>query len=173
MRYSRLTLAPCLLVFALSACALDLDGDQADQPLIEDAELADDESVVRSPIKEFETDGCSASPDGTVEEPNRWLHCCIEHDQAYFMGGTRERKEAADSLFFICMARECGQNIATLYLAAVTAFGGPAFPTSYRWGYGWPPGRGYKALTENEREQLAELIDDARALVEAEKQRDE
>ncbi len=29
--------------------------------------------------------------------------------------------------------------------------GTPAFPTSFRWGYGWPAGRGYGPLTPAER----------------------
>ena len=33
---------------------------------------------------------------------------------------------------------------------AVRVGGEPYFPTWYRWGYGWPIGRGYKKLTEKE-----------------------
>ena len=33
---------------------------------------------------------------------------------------------------------------------AVRTGGRPYFPTWYRWGYGWPLGRGYKELTEEE-----------------------
>ena len=33
---------------------------------------------------------------------------------------------------------------------AVRTGGEPYFPTWYRWGYGWPLGRGYKELTEEE-----------------------
>ena len=33
---------------------------------------------------------------------------------------------------------------------AVRVGGSPHFPTWYRWGYGWPTGRGYKKLSEQE-----------------------
>ena len=39
-------------------------------------------------------------------------------------------------------------------------FGGsPIFPTSYRWGYGWPFWRGYAPLTEQEKQQIIDAID--------------
>jgi hypothetical protein len=162
MRHTRLVIAACLLAFALSsACALDPDDERPDDELVEDTALADEQASVRSPLKEFETDGCSTAPDGTLGEPKRWLHCCIEHDQAYFMGGTYDRKVAADTLFYVCMAQECGDNIATLYLAAVTAFGGPFLPTDYRWGYGWDydPVGGFDDLTPAEIRLAQEALD--------------
>jgi hypothetical protein len=33
---------------------------------------------------------------------------------------------------------------------AVRIGGAPHFPTWYRWGYGWPVGRGYKELSQEE-----------------------
>ena len=35
--------------------------------------------------------------------------------------------------------------------------GSPWWPTSYRWAYGWPYGRGYRALSDEDRR----LADDA------------
>jgi hypothetical protein len=35
--------------------------------------------------------------------------------------------------------------------------GRPYFPTSFRWGYGWPYPRFYKALTDTEKEQISIL----------------
>jgi len=46
----------------------------------------------------------------------------------------------------------------TMYLG-VRAGGHPAFPTWYRWAYGWPYGRGYKPLTANEKDLVNAKID--------------
>ena len=35
-------------------------------------------------------------------------------------------------------------------LTGVRIGGSPYFPTSYRWGYGWPYPRGYQDLSEDE-----------------------
>ena len=40
--------------------------------------------------------------------------------------------------------------MARVMYEAVRAGGSPHFPTWYRWGYGWPQGRGYQALSEEE-----------------------
>ena len=41
---------------------------------------------------------------------------------------------------------------------AVQAGGEPYFPTWYRWGYGWPLGRGYQELSPEEEEMVAEKL---------------
>ena len=45
---------------------------------------------------------------------------------------------------------------------AVRTGGEPYFPTWYRWGYGWPLGRGYKKLTKEEQQIVREKLDDFR-----------
>lgn len=42
-------------------------------------------------------------------------------------------------------------------LAGVRVGGTPYLPTMFRWGYGWPYPRGYKALTDEERQQIEAL----------------
>ena len=37
---------------------------------------------------------------------------------------------------------------------AVRTGGEPYFPTWYRWGYGWPIGRGYRALSPAEEQMV-------------------
>jgi hypothetical protein len=70
-----------------------------------------------------------------------WHHCCVEHDRAYYYGGTRERKLAADEALKRCVAETLQDNQAGMLLAlamqmAVTIGGQPYFATAYRWGYG-------------------------------------
>jgi protein tyrosine phosphatase (PTP) superfamily phosphohydrolase (DUF442 family) len=47
----------------------------------------------------------------------------------------------------------------TMYLG-VRAGGHPAFPVGYRWGYGWPFGRGYKPLSDDEKRRILERLDE-------------
>ena len=42
--------------------------------------------------------------------------------------------------------------------AGVRAGGGPYWPTSYRWAYGWPYTRGYRALTDEELREAEAMI---------------
>jgi len=47
-------------------------------------------------IKPFTTDGCSLFPDGTLKDNTLWKSCCIEHDKAYWRGGSYPERQAAD-----------------------------------------------------------------------------
>lgn len=105
-------------------------------------------------IKPFTSDGCSAFPDGTFAQKELWLSCCIAHDYAYWQGGTYDQRLVADKALHQCVAKIGKPKIAKLMLAGVRVGGSPYFPTSYRWGYGWPYSRWYKALTEAEKKQI-------------------
>ena len=103
-------------------------------------------------LADFKSDGCSLFLDGTFKDPELWKGCCVEHDIAYWKGGTEEEREAADLKFRECILKKTGDAVlAKLMYEAVRAGGSPHFPTWYRWGYGWPQGRGYQALTEEEK----------------------
>ena len=101
-------------------------------------------------LKPFESDGCSVFPDGTVEQKELWLDCCVEHDFAYWKGGTYNDRVGADQRLKECVAAVGQPEIAELMLAGVRVGGSPYFPTKFRWGYGWPYFRGYKPLTAEE-----------------------
>ena len=102
-------------------------------------------------LADFKSDGCSLFLDGTFKDPELWKGCCVEHDVAYWKGGTEEEREAADLKFRACILKKTGDKaLAKLMYEAVRAGGGPHFPTWYRWGYGWRQGRGYKALSKKE-----------------------
>ncbi len=99
----------------------------------------------------FTSDGCSAFPDGTVEQNELWLSCCTAHDHAYWKGGTSAERALADDRLRQCVAAVGEPAIAAIMLAGVRVGGTPYLPTKFRWGYGWPYLRGYKALTEKDR----------------------
>ncbi len=106
----------------------------------------------------FTTDGCSKFPDGPPAEPDRWRNCCLEHDKAYWLGGTRAERKEADKALKSCIAKVENRVLADVMWAGVRAGGSPYWPTSFRWGYGWTPSRGYRAVTDAERKMAEGLI---------------
>lgn len=109
-------------------------------------------------LKPFSTDACSLFPEGTKEQKELWLMCCIEHDIAYWKGGTYKERLAADQALKDCVEEVGDPLTAKLMLSAVRVGGSPFWPTKFRWGYGWPYPRGYKPLTEEEKRMIeAEL----------------
>jgi len=105
-------------------------------------------------LKPFTSDGCSAFPDGTLQQNQLWLACCIEHDKAYWQGGTYQQRVAADDALQSCVEAVGEQAIALLMLAGVRVGGSPYFPTSFRWGYGWRYPKFYGQLTDEELTQI-------------------
>lgn len=107
----------------------------------------------------FTSDGCSSFPDGTPVNQSLWLDCCVRHDIAYWKGGTYEERLAADLALEQCVAKAGEPEIAKLMLHGVRTGGNPYFLTLYRWGYGWPFGRGYKALSAEELDQVRKRLE--------------
>jgi hypothetical protein len=105
-----------------------------------------------SSIKPFTTDGCSLFPDKSLIGKKDWCDCCLTHDVAYWRGGTAEERLQADKALQACVENTTGNKaLAELMLVGVRSGGGPYYFTTYRWGYGWPFGREYKALAPEER----------------------
>lgn len=108
-------------------------------------------------IRPFQSDGCTAFPDGTLQQKDLWLVCCMAHDYSYWKGGTLQERLEADQALQDCVARVGEPVLAQLMLAGVRVGGTPYLPTRFRWGYGWPYPRGYRALTGAELAQIAAL----------------
>lgn len=106
-------------------------------------------------LKPFESDGCSAFPDGTPLQQQLWLHCCVAHDLAYWKGGTYTERLQVDRELQACVHGVGEPEIARLMLEGVRVGGTPWLPTRFRWGYGWPWPRGYRALSAEELDQVA------------------
>jgi hypothetical protein len=103
-------------------------------------------------IAAFTTDGCTLSPEQSPLGLHNWRDCCIEHDLAYWKGGSEEERLAADNRLRACILEETeNPRLAKAYFEAVQLGGKAQYPTTYRWGYGWnflrPPG----PLTDQER----------------------
>lgn len=109
-------------------------------------------------LSPFTTDGCSAFPDGTIKIKDQWLSCCIAHDLAYWQGGTYKERVLADEELKRCVNQVSNPVLAELMKAGVRVGGSPYFPSSFRWGYGWPYPRGYQALTAEEKILVNQMI---------------
>lgn len=107
----------------------------------------------------FTSDGCSLFPDGSFKERNKWCDCCQNHDLAYLQGGSAEDRDQVDTALRDCvLARTNDPQLAeTMYLGARVG-GHPAFPAWYRWGYGWPYGRGHQPLSALEKLQVQKRL---------------
>ena len=87
------------------------------------------------PVHEFTSDGCSMFPDGN------WVECCVEHDKAYWCGGSFSDREQADRELGHCVAEKQNDALGFLMYMGVRAGGVSIAPTPFRWGHGWPYAR--------------------------------
>jgi hypothetical protein len=79
----------------------------------------------------FKTDGCSMFPDGNYRE------CCVEHDRAYFVGGSLRERRAADKELYRCVrSKGNGKLLASMIFVGVRVGGVSFLPTPFRWGFG-------------------------------------
>lgn len=97
----------------------------------------------------FATDGCSGGMTSTFRllfrRPPPWNDLCIEHDRAYWRGGTVEQRREADRALMAGVVSNGHPVWAVLMWASVRIGGVPWLPLPWRWGYGWGWPRGYTA----------------------------
>jgi hypothetical protein len=67
-----------------------------------------------------------------------------------------KKKVIADHELHQCVVNLGEPSIARLMLLGVRIGGSPYFPSSFRWGYGWPFPRGYQHLSMREKQQVVE-----------------
>ena len=110
-------------------------------------------------LNPFTSDGCSNFPNGIPYfNENKWRNCCVEHDVAYWQGGTFQQREVADERLRQCVAASGEPEIAEAMYLGVRLGGHVSLPTSWHWGYGWVLKRPYSPLTPSEQTQVAKLI---------------
>lgn len=125
-----------------------------------------------SELKPFATDGCSMWIDGPPQYPNLWRHCCVQHDLAYWQGGSKEQRQAADKAIEVCVLEAADSKGLANYMHGMIRMGGsPYWLSTYRWGFGWNywdgflKPRGYKNPTVEEQQKIDELLPDALQLI--------
>ncbi|CAH0533378.1 hypothetical protein VST7929_01244 [Vibrio stylophorae] len=105
-------------------------------------------------LQPFVSDGCSLFPNGDWSQPNVWLHCCVAHDFAYWQGGTKAQRYAADQALEQCVMAQGFSWTAQAMFLGVRFGGNPYWPMWYRWGYGWPYPSSYQPLTTMQQQQV-------------------
>lgn len=109
-------------------------------------------------LRPFTSDGCSLFPDRALVGSASWCNCCLQHDLAYWRGGTQDQRLQADQQLRQCVLHQTGNAaLADSMYAGVRAAGTPHLPTGYRWAYGWPRARNYEALTAGEQAHADQL----------------
>ena len=106
-------------------------------------------------LRPFSTDGCSQSPDKLIGV--EIVDCCVRHDIAYWLGGTREEKEESDRQLGQCIQRQGSELMAKAYQTGVAIGGSPTLKNTFRWGYGWDSVRQYGPITPSEWNQAERL----------------
>ncbi len=101
-------------------------------------------------LNPFTSDECSSFPEGTLKDPKRWSHCCVEHDIAYWVGGTFDERKAADKKLQYCVDSVDLPSTAFSMYWGVRVGGTPHLNTPWKWGYGWDSNRGYQKVTDEE-----------------------
>ncbi|MFS4458127.1 helicase [Bdellovibrio sp. HCB2-146] len=109
-------------------------------------------------LKDFTSDGCSMSPDGWIIGQTHYVQCCVEHDVAYWRGGTRQEKLTADLELKQCIKEKSNSVVAEIYYRGVRVGGVESLPTNFHWGYGWTKRRNYRALSEQEQQMVDEKL---------------
>lgn len=126
--------------------------------LAQSADAAEARST-RNTLRDFTSDGCSMSPDGVVALfSTAYVSCCVQHDVAYWQGGTKAEKLSADLTLKECIKSKSNSFVAAIYYRGVRMGGGPELPTAYHWGYGWEKKRGYRHLNQRDRALAAEKL---------------
>ncbi|MBN4074176.1 hypothetical protein JYT61_01295, partial [bacterium AH-315-E10] len=72
-------------------------------------------------LSSFTTDGCSMFPDKSLISQTNWLDCCVQHDIAYWQGGTKEQRITADDTFKKCIIKKTDNNTLALIMRAGVA----------------------------------------------------
>ncbi|MGI8467542.1 MAG: FAD-binding oxidoreductase [Pyrinomonadaceae bacterium] len=81
----------------------------------------------------LKSDGCTHFPNGD------YLDCCVQHDLAYFKGGSWKERWRADGQLRKCVAAKNGwwhKPLAPVMWSGVRIGGVPFLPTKFRWGFG-------------------------------------
>ncbi len=110
-------------------------------------------------LNDFTSDGCSLFPDRSLIENSDWCECCLEHDIAYWQGGTKAQRLKADRKLRDCvLARTGNKALAEAMYQGVRLGGSPYFYNWYRWGYGWSYKRKYQRLTLEEQRMASDKL---------------
>ncbi len=105
-------------------------------------------------LQDFASDGCPKILQ-TISYPqeDQWQLCCVEHDRAYWKGGSYEERQKADSDLQACVTSRGFHDAARLIYYSVRSDHKNALDT-VRWGYGWMVPRSLSPHTPEEKAEI-------------------
>ena len=110
-------------------------------------------------LSTFKFDGCSCFPEGDFEKPDLWEQDCLNHDIAYWQGGSREERKSADLKLREGIRTKGKPLVADIVYLGVRIGGSPWLRAPWRWGFGWSDfPRGYRELSDEERLEIAKIF---------------
>jgi hypothetical protein len=111
-------------------------------------------------LKPFTSDYCTWFPEGTIQRPQLWKHCCLEHDLYYWMGGNRNDRWRVDQLLKQCVQQTHAPRAANIMYRAVRAGSwSPIKMKGRKWGHGWQLKRKhYQSLTTSEMQLILDYL---------------
>jgi hypothetical protein len=119
--------------------------------------------LVSKAVEEFNpflTDFCTAYPEGTSSQPNKWKHCCIEHDLYFWAGGNKEDRNEADNGLKNCVEKTGAKLQARLIYFGVSLGGrSPIKFKTKQWGNAWSQRKRYLSLDEIETSSIIHFLD--------------
>lgn len=108
-------------------------------------------SAAGDKLVSFETDYCTGYPEGTLNEPKLWKHCCLEHDLYFWAGGNKEDRKVSDLLLKACV-EETGEELQArlIYWAVSLGSYSPVKFSNKKWNYGWPERPVHQSLSNQD-----------------------
>jgi len=106
-------------------------------------------------LEGFMTDYCTGYPEGTLERPQVWKHCCLEHDLYFWAGGSHEDRKTSDLILKECIA-ETGEEFQSklIYWAVTAGSYSPVKFSNKKWNYGWTDRRSPQRLSREDIERI-------------------
>lgn len=98
-------------------------------------------------IAPFMTDFCTDFPEGTLHRPNLWKNCCIKHDMAYWVAGSKKQRKQADWRLHQCVEEVGGKFYASLIYRGVLLGHHSPIKSKTRWGWAWKDRPYFQPLT--------------------------
>lgn len=110
-------------------------------------------------LNEFKTDYCTFFPEGTPSKPDVWKDCCLQHDLAYWTGGSKSKQDLADLELKKCVTKSSSPFFGNLMYRGVRIGHYSPIKNEGYWGNGWgDKERGFKPLSLTEKEVIIEAV---------------
>jgi hypothetical protein len=101
--------------------------------------------------KPFVTDLCTGYPEGTLEQPKLWAHCCLKHDLDLWAGGKESHRTQVDLNLRECVSLTGQpQHARLMWLGVRLGRLSPIKIPGQQWGNAWGSDVRDELLSKNE-----------------------